>query len=338
MADKEFLEPLPKKFATATEVGRVTIPGLLRRPDIIGAGIGFKLSQKEVTDEPCIVAFVRRKIPKQLLHPQDFIPPEINGVKTDIVQVNPRALISGTASVGPPIAIRLRPARPGCSIGHYDVTAGTFGLVTKDRATGLRMILGNNHVLSNSNSGIPGDPVLQPGVLDGGHLLADTIAKLRRRIPLKFIMTSVTPWGSAPPVPTGVTNIVDCAIAQPLEEGDVSPDILNIGVPAGVRRPWPPLDVQKCGRTTGHTNGMVVHFGVTIAVDYGAAGTAEFSNAVAISGHGFSAGGDSGSSILDMQNNVTCLLFAGDESEGITFANDIFTVLEMLEQDLVTTP
>src|SRR4030067_2386517 len=97
---------------------------------------------------------VRQKVPPAALTAETMVPREINGVRTDIIQVGEiRALQSRTD--------RWRPAPGGVSIGHFRITAGTFGCVVRDRASGSRLILSNNHVLANSNDASPGDAILQ---------------------------------------------------------------------------------------------------------------------------------------------------------------------------------
>ena len=75
---------------------------------------------------------------------------------------------------------------PGISIGHYSITAGTFGAVVRDAATNARLILSNNHVLANSNSGSKGDTILQPGRYDGGKDPQDRIAELERFVTINW--------------------------------------------------------------------------------------------------------------------------------------------------------
>ena len=72
-----------------------------------------------------------------------------------------------------------------------------------------------------------------------------------------------------------------------------------------------------------------------IRVDYEEAGVALFINTIVIRGlpptTPFSAGGDSGSVILDSQGRRVCgLLFAGSRSADVTFANPIQAVLRRL--------
>ena len=60
----------------------------------------------------------------------------------------------------------VRPLRPGLSVAHPSVTAGTLGGFV--RTGGGLAILSNNHVLAASDAAALGDAVLQPGPADGG--------------------------------------------------------------------------------------------------------------------------------------------------------------------------
>ena len=129
-------------------------------------------------------------------------------------------------------------------------------------------------------------------------------------------------------------NQVDAAMIE-VNPNDVKSEILNIGIPIGHKNATINMDVQKSGRTTGHTtNGRVTGIDGSVDVSYGAGKTARFTNQVMISGNNFSNPGDSGSLILDMNRNAVGKLFAG--GTGITIANPIQTYLDMLKANLIT--
>jgi hypothetical protein len=87
--------------------------------------------------------------------------------------------------------------------------------------------------------------------------------------------------------------------------------------------------VQKVGRTTGHTKGWVSASDVMLQVGFGHFGTAVFDDQLQIIQGDFSDGGDSGSAILDTENRVVGLLFAGGAD--YTFANQIGNVVSLLK-------
>ena len=99
------------------------------------------------------------------------------------------------------------------------------------------------------------------------------------------------------------------------------------------RSPIPPvpgavgLRVQKHGRTTAHTRGIVVDASFD---DYGPVGVAWFEDQIVVEGDGsaFSAAGDSGALVVDEGNHPLALLFAGDDRR--TLGNPIAAVLSAL--------
>jgi S1-C subfamily serine protease len=225
-----------------------------------------------------------------------------------------------------------RPLLIGSSIGHFEVTAGTLGaFVDLDGSTG---ILSNNHVLANEDRAAMGDAILQRATLDGGRSPADVIGRLQRSIRLK----------------PRRANRLDVAVAR-LDEGIAwEPGKLRaiaggrhralagVGDPADIAQ-----IVYKIGRTTGVTRGRVTAFELDhLIADYDI-GNLRFDGQIEIDGVGarsFSAGGDSGSLILNADMEAVALLFAGTErggraNLGLTYATPIDRVLSALKATLL---
>lgn len=292
-------------------------------PNVTGIGYGVKVTEDEVTQIPCITLYVHKKVSEDKLTAEQKIPSKFENYNTDVIQANFRPYAAHQS--------RMRPAKPGCSIGHYNVTAGTFGLLTKDRKTKEPMILSNNHVLADSNNALKLDPILQPGAADEGEFLTDAIARLWRFVPIKFTYSYGTLTGTNQ-ISTGI-NIVDCAIAKPLDPDFVEDEIIGIGKPEGVTTPQTEMIVQKSGRTTGHTtDGKIINTDAEVQVGFGFEGTALYQHQTVIYKKGFADGGDSGSCILDMENNAVALLHAGDEET--TIGCNMKTVLDCLNIEL----
>lgn len=171
---------------------------LLTLPNVVGVAIGYKQSKGVMTDEAAVVVLVETKKPAAALSAAQTIPRDLNGMPTDVYEVGQiRALVTPRD--------RFRPVIPGgVSVGHYKVTAGTLGIIVTDRSTGEKLILSNNHVLANSNEALIGDPILQPGAIDGGLNPADMVARLERFIPLLYLEdpVPVTPTPSPSPSPS----------------------------------------------------------------------------------------------------------------------------------------
>ncbi|MEX2016798.1 MAG: carboxypeptidase regulatory-like domain-containing protein, partial [Candidatus Hydrogenedentales bacterium] len=215
--------------------------------------------------------------------------------------------------------------------------SGTLGALVED-ATGRQYILSNNHVLARFNQAVPGEDVNHPGQIDQACGQDGVIADFSTFVPIQ------TRQGRNFPL-----NFVDAAIAE-VRSGAVSSDgaLLDVGLNSGKSvAAFLNQAVQKSGRTTGHTTGKVIALDVTVDVGYSeecgssATKTARFSDQIRIGNSAFSAGGDSGSLILEHGTadaetglpRAVGLLFAGNSTS--TLANPIDLVLSSLNVSLV---
>lgn len=320
---------------------------LLSKKHVVGVAVGEKRRKGDPTGEQAVMVLVERKVPASQLSNGDLVPSRIDGAPTDVVEV-------GFIQAPPPFRAqgvwtgRYRPPVPGVSIGHKNVTAGTLGCLVEYKSEPL--ILSNNHVLACSNAGEVGDPILQPGAYDGGAL-CDRVAELVDFVPIKFagggneckVATALAQLFNAMASACGRShrfdvrdtleqpNLVDAALAKPT--APVSSEIIDgVGTPRGIATAGLGTNVQKCGRTTGHTYGHVEQIEATVRVSYGAGRVATFEHQLVLGP--MSAGGDSGSAVLDMDRNVVGLLFAG--SDRVTIISPISYVLDALNVKVVT--
>jgi len=299
---------------------------LLTRANVVATGVGYKSSGGKKTPTLSIICSVVQKLAPSKLSPREMIPSTIGGLPTDVVQTGViRALQSHTA--------RYRPAPGGVSIGHKDITAGTLGCLVKKG--GEFFILSNNHVLANSNAAQVGDPILQPGPYDGGRFPDDHIANLEAFVPISFtggpsgcstasgiagfLNSLAKVLGSDARLQAITTqaedNLVDAAIARPLNPAEVKDEILEIGPLSGVGSGTLGMAIKKSGRTTALTTGEIQQVDVTSTVQYGENKTARFTDQLLAGA--MSQGGDSGSAVLDTNNRLIGLLFAGSDTTTI---------------------
>lgn len=324
---------------------------LLAKANVVGVGVGYKFRRGLRTESVCVVTLVRVKRPRDQLLDRDLVPAHVEGVATDVIEVGElRPLQSPTD--------RWRPAPGGVSVGHPSITAGTLATVVRDRGSGRRLILSNNHVLADSNRGAPGDQILQPGAADGGRAGRDEIARLERFVPISFSLDTATcpvaqgvagiasgigrAIGSkhqlvAIQVDENASNEVDAAVATPLADDVVSDEIHEVGVVLGLgtRDPELGLPVLKSGRSTGRTAGEITVLSATVYVNYGTSPLedriARYENQIVTSE--MSAPGDSGSLLVDAgSHHAVGLLFAG--SDRITLHNPIAGVLALLDVEI----
>ncbi|MGE5592902.1 MAG: hypothetical protein ACM3X3_04350 [Betaproteobacteria bacterium] len=354
------------------EISRVledTTWRLMSLPNVVGVGRGYKATAGVRSSAECIVVLVREKVPGRVLEAEDMVPAEVRGIPTDVVEVGEirflgagagadKESLSGAADT--PSSDwrarrleRMRPARPGVSIGHYLTTAGTFGAVVWDKKTGQPFILSCNHVLANATSGRDGrakvgDPIVQPGAADGGTVERDCIAVLERFVPIhmsgrvpacmasRAAERAMNNWLRATGTPARVeivmrhfpfeANTVDAALARPLRLDSVEPSILDLGELWGVTEPELGMAVKKSGRTTGVTTGEITSVDTTVRVVYSGNVTATFRDQIVTSP--MAEGGDSGSVLVDAEARAVGLLFAGSDKS--TIYNRITSVLDAL--------
>jgi hypothetical protein len=226
----------------------------------------------------------------------------------------------------------------GTSGGNVDDTNGRFccggtlgSLLIRN---GSYYILSNNHVLARSDQASLGEPISQPGIIDTNCSTAgtNTVATLTSFVNLQAAGTNV-----------------DAAIAL-IEPGavDLSGKILLLGSTAtgSTPDPGPPHQgsgisafinepVAKSGRTTGLTCSAISTTNLTTSVTYqtlcngGTSFTVRYTNQIAVSGGGFTAGGDSGSLIVDQGTaDPVALLYGGSDTDAV--GNPVADVLNAL--------
>jgi hypothetical protein len=203
--------------------------------------------------------------------------------------------------------------------------SGTLGaLVTKG---GTNYILSNNHVLARGDQATVGEDVSQPGLIDAGCNVANTS--------LVADFSETQPLGSN----------VDAALAQ-VRSGavDATGAILHVGVPAStIASPTVGMAVAKSGRTTFLTCANIGSVNTSVNVQYqrgcgkGKKFVVGYTNQVVINSSSFSAGGDSGSLIVNSNTaQPVALLFAG--SSTTTIGNPIGEVAQKLGVSFVGGP
>jgi hypothetical protein len=203
---------------------------------------------------------------------------------------------------------KVRPPREGCSISNYDETvadgkvAGTLGCFVKDPTDNTICLLSCNHVIGLLNQGKVGDPIIQPGGLDGGVKLSNAIAKLKRFSPLGDgtevdaaiaqldsqseytieVMNDLMPPISATHPAVGMVVAGDSnGITSLLTRMDATLASVNVellgstpphggaGSSSELQAPEIGMNLEKVGRTTGYTSATVLVLGVDAQVNTG---------------------------------------------------------------------
>ncbi len=208
-----------------------------QRENVTGVDIGYRYKDGKRTDELAVRVHLKEKLPESALEAAEVLPEEIDGVSVDVIQAvyHPHAAL-GIQPVGTRTG-RVDPIQPGVSVSHPRVTAGTFGALVHDRREGRPCVLSNWHVLVGSMETVPGDPIVQPGRMDGGRSPRDTIGHLERMM---------------------LDQDGDAAVAILNGAREVRPEQWETNVIIEqIRAPQIGEILQKSGRTTNVTRGRV---------------------------------------------------------------------------------
>ena len=335
---------------------------LFKNPDVTSVSLGYRYKKNKRKEQLCIVVGVMRKLSAEVVRSDKLLPRKFATLPVDVqekpIKAQAVALDIPTSS----LTQHRRPCPPGYSIGHTNITAGTLGFYGKRGTSEDYLAFSNNHVLADSNGGSPGDVILQQGRADGGfsgdtkyHFArltdyvkinfeggngkkkaaswawkawkwpANTLARLAG---CKFRLAVAVPGSVDQPTP----NLVDLAWARPNLQSWVELEYdprFNLGKVVGIRDLQLGDRVQKVGRTTEFTTGAVVGVNSMVKVSYGTDGVAVYDDQLEIKADSgdFSAGGDSGSAILTMDDFLGGLLFAG--GGGVTIANPVRHVVAL---------
>ena len=280
---------------------------LRRYPNVAGLGVGYKIVGGQRTPTVCIRVYVRKKVPEAKLSPSEVIPPEIDGVPTDVIEDTFRI------HQAPPIGEHRRRRAlltGGISVGNGILGgSGTLGTTVFDARTGEQLLLSNWHVLCGRNDCAVGEPIIQPGTGgDDEGRAVDVVARLAR---------------------FSLTDVVDAAVARLTGHRMLFEEILGLGKATGAAVAVLGERARKSGRTTGVTPGEVADVDADFDVDYSdlGLGTLHFERQIVIEGDAVSLPGDSGSVWVNERNEVIGLNFAGGSSGDRADANPIADVI-----------
>jgi len=303
-------------FAQILDVKRRIEPALLALPGVHSVGIGGKVSGGRPIGEFAIRLQVHKKKPLDELRPEERIPAEIEGVKTDVVESTP------------PVPYQLE---GGIEIfnevtggGLVQRNTGTLGCFARTLgATPKVVLLSNDHVLYGKTP-----PRLNNGdeVKISGCCCDTTIARL------------LTTSGSRDP-------LVDAAIADVDAGQKWLARVRGVSITGTLdlrpqNIPQLPPNVQtaianhtyrvhKSGATTDRTHGRIVDVDVSTQVIDDSQGPpvtvnrTEQMQVLPLSGDYFSLPGDSGSAIYNDAGQVIALLWGGGGASATPPVNTI---------------
>jgi hypothetical protein len=327
-----------EEFTQAIAAHNRAVPGLLATKGVAGTAIGA-----DESGMPVVMIYTTGPIKGPL-------PQEVGGLPIVIEETGPIKAYKSSGGGSSGQTKQTPPVKMGTSGGwRFDLAngyccGGTLGsLVQKG---GTKYVLSNYHVLyaditngGNSRTAQPGDPVIQPALIDVScnAATAQNIASL------------VASGGTLPD--PGNPDAVDAAIAS-VTSGmvDETGAILNVGtISASTVGATVGLAVKKMGRTTGLTRSTISAINGAFSITYenecagGTSFTQSYSGQIVVTNRrcSFQNGGDSGSLLVeDITTNPRAvgLCFAGSvtcNNSAIAIANPIGDVLSKLGATMV---
>lgn len=283
---------------------------LLSNPNVSGVGVGSKITAGKDTGEPAIRVYVMQKYSPELQGPNE-IPKEIDGLKTDVIQLKIKTFAGGYSA-----SEKVRPLAGGCSIGSalYPV-GGTLATVVRDiEVPSMKFGLSCYHVLCPTNQPVENEDIVQPSTKDGGKP-TDVVGKLG--------------WQT-------LMDGIDCGLIElqaddNLQVGKVGDIQLN-----GVGT-YDPDRVYKCGKQSKITEGVILDYDLTFDVQYEFGLVYRHHHLFLIGSTNdepFAVKGDSGAIVYDDEQHAFGIVIGGDASAKLAAATWIQPVLDHLNVSL----
>src|SRR5215213_2587944 len=146
-------EALLRRQQALQEVHEQVKAQLMQIPGVVGVGIGLKETDGSLTPDIAFRVYVVEKKDLASLAPNEIVPSEIMGFKTDVIKVPESTVSAFTERID---RREYRPIRGGISInmedqGSWYGTLGWFGTLNASPAT--KILLTNKHVAYDGSSG-----------------------------------------------------------------------------------------------------------------------------------------------------------------------------------------
>lgn len=313
----------------------------LKRNDINAIDIGYKYINDQSNDTLCIRFYVNEKFKD--LSDKHKIPKFIDGIPTDIIvgdfskssRIYDRNVRPDYSIYDPMVGgMMIQTPQDGLnSTGIFN--KGTAGMIVKRCDTDVLALLTNYHVV-DFNGGVSNRGVVhQPSMAkpDFGHYDED-----RNKV------------GEIGKFTIDLFNneiFIDAAIVDVVSDNrTILNEIIGIGEVAGIRSVSLAsgdlnIHVAKYGSTTGLTSGFIDGFDIVTLMNYSGIGRFHTLGCLKIRPDEqyngmFASDGDSGSVVVDDDNNVIGLLFSADEVTGCALVCPISEVFQALDITLPT--
>jgi len=303
---------------------------LMKIPGVYDVAVGLKEINHQITDEIVFQVFVDKKINERELKPEEVIPKEIKGIKTDVHLKHTGAVLRGYFDGPEGDKQKYDTLKAGIMVG-FGIEGGTLGCFAKLKKDNSLVILSNEHVLigGRDENALIGQPqynrrcccccaydefrigqVIGKGINDSK--IDAAIARVEAGIPHNAIINNAKS--------NGITLQIKGTASAVLNER-----------------------VRKIGKLSGYTVGIITSLNGPVPGAAPGGGDkigqifikpdasetfVEFDNHK----RAFSAGGDSGSVVLNNNDEIVALLWGGnpeiDPDVDVTYACHINQVLD----------
>jgi hypothetical protein len=312
MAPNEPVDIPDEAFAALQGLRDVVLNTVTQRTDF---AIRIKQVGGVYQDDLALIVLLPDKLPPDQVPSGQLIPGDFDGFLTDVVQF--RRVEISDSSVHVPLVGGAEISRPAVVFpdGSLRVKSGTLGAFARNRSDGALLMLTNSHVLPDA-----GVDVFQPGNLTAGHRVVGTSDR----------GVSTNAW-------------LDCAVATVTDGQATSAAIADVGPVTGTSTISLWQQVFKRGATTDFTSGLIV----SVVPDLSLGTLVGMIIDTFPFGGVFAWHGDSGSVILNSNNEVIGLLFAindeqvdsnGTPTSARGLASTIDPVLDALQIDIAVDP
>ncbi|MGQ0635958.1 MAG: hypothetical protein ACT4QC_15205 [Planctomycetaceae bacterium] len=307
----EYPTPDPKLVASVMEIQNRHTERLMRIPGVIGTGTAL-------TKKGDVVINLYTFGPERSLAPR-----QIDGVPVRVIELWEFAPLAGRPDRQ---KFEARPVPIGVSAGVSPGQCGTGTLGARLLGPdGNLYALSTNHVFADENRAPTQSVIVQPAPGDSSchpNLTTDAIGRLFLFPNIVFSRNASNRMDAA----VITTTAEQIGFATPAD-GYGAPESTTVPAYLGQR-------VQKYGRTTGLTQGIVTALNVTALVHY-REGTARFVEQIEVSGGDdpFGEPGDSGALVVDHGRFPVGLLFARGR-RGLALVNPIDPVLSAFKMSI----
>ncbi len=302
---------------------------IMKLPGVLGMGVGLDRESRKLAF--LVVVDKKAEMPK--------LPKDIEGVPILVERHEPDITLDGAPNCNQPCHAdqQALPVEMGNSAFTVNrCSACTMGFKACDPDTQQTVYVTNAHCQTDANGCVGAAP---PGTNTSHVARQDANPVCSIASIVGQTLQQVSPNCNAN------NNTLDCASVTSTDD-QTQMSIRDIGVPSAFPGTVVVGDtVQKSGRTTGYTQGTVASTNFTINVSgYGCCGNggvARFIGQIRVNAIGngpFIMGGDSGSALLNMNNEIVGLLHSGPATGLAGNANQIDDVLNALGVTLDPVP